>query len=130
MSSPKNSSKRKTNFARSLCSPVKKPIRKSFLSSLGRIHRLKRNERLLHVSAESSDSSSSTEQINTTDWKLSSSARIDTSFHSETASSKNTCSSQTSSSLLRETEAVTRRDRQSKACKNQTDLCILNHCQR
>ena len=133
-SSPKNSSKRKTIFSGSLCFPVKKPIRKTFLSSPGRIHRLKPNKRLLHVSAESSESSSSTEQTNTSDRKLSSSAirDIGISFHSETASSKNTCSSQTSSSLRPETEAVTRRDRQSspapkssrfpltEACKNHT----------
>ena len=105
-----------------------------FLSSPGRIHRLKPNKRLLNVSAESSESSSSTEQTNTSDRKLSSSAirDIGISFHSETASSKNTCSSQPSSSLRPETEAVTRRDRQSspapkssrfpltEACKNHT----------
>ena len=104
-SSTKNSSKRKRIFAGSLCSPVKKPILKSFLSSPGRTHRLKPNKRLLNVSTESSDSSSSTEQISTNHRKLSSSAiwAIDTSFHSETASGKHTYSSQPSSSFRRET---------------------------
>ena len=137
-SSPKISSKRKTIFTGSLCSSVKKPIRKSFLSSPGRIHRLKPNKMLLNVSAESSDSSSSTEQINTNDRKLSASPirAIDTYFNSETASSKNTCSSQPSSSLRRETEAVTRRDKQSspafkssrfpltETCKNHTLISV------
>ena len=120
--------KRKTIFAGSLCSPVKKPIWTSFLLSPGRIHQLKQNKRWLNVSAESSDSSPSTEQINTNYKKLSSSVRIDTSFHLETASSKNTCSSQTSSSLRRETEAVIRGDIQSFPASKNSGFPLTEGC--
>ena len=126
-SSPKNSSKRKTVFASSFCSPVKKLIQKSFLLTPGRINQLKRKKRLLNVSAESSDSSSSTEQLNTNDRQLSYSARIGTPFLSEAASSKNT-SSQLSSSLRHETDPVSRRDRQSSPASKSSRFPLTETC--